>query len=48
MKEIFTSELMAKLSVIIPSDLLKDVQTIIELHIDDYEITKKEYRSGSV
>ena len=41
MKEIFTSELMAKLSVIIPSDLLKDVQTIIELQIDDYEITKR-------
>ena len=40
-KEIFTSELMAKLSVIIPSDLLKDMQTIIELHIDDYEITKR-------
>jgi len=40
-KEIFTSELMAKLSVIIPSDLLKDVQTIIELQIDDYEITKR-------
>ena len=41
MKEIFVSDLMAKLSTIIPSDLLRDVQTIIELHIDDYEITKR-------
>lgn len=41
MKEIFTSELMAKLSVIIPSDLLRDVQTIIELHLDNYEITQR-------
>lgn len=41
MKEIFTSNLMAKLSNIIPPELLRQVQTIVELHLDDYEIAKR-------
>lgn len=41
MKEIFVSNLMAKLSAIIPAELLMEVRTIIELHLDDYEISKR-------